>query len=77
MSMSKADGLKEEISWLKVLCGVLMAGLASLLGWLAQNYATSNRVIVAAALGCALGLIGLFVISVLRMHRCIRKLEAP
>ena len=74
--MSKADGLKEEISWLKVLCGVLMAGLASLLGWLAQNYATANPVIVAAALGCALGLFGFIVASAARIYRCIRKLEA-
>jgi hypothetical protein len=74
--MSKADGLKEEISWLKVFCGVLMALLASLAGWLAQNYATANRVIVAAALGCALGLVGFIVASVVRIYRCIRKLES-
>jgi hypothetical protein len=76
MAMSKTDGLKEEISWLKVLCGLLMAGLASLLGWLAQNYATANRVIVAAALGCVLWLLGFIVASVVRIYRCIRKLEA-
>ena len=41
--MAKVDRLKEEIGWLKVVFGVLVALDASLLGWLAQNYASTSR----------------------------------
>lgn len=37
--MSKADKLKEEIGWLKVVFGILVATDISLVAWLAQNYA--------------------------------------
>ena len=36
--MSKADKLKEEIGWLKVIFAILVAIDISLVGWLAQNY---------------------------------------
>ena len=36
--MSKADRLKEEIGWLKVVFTILIAIDISLVGWLAQNY---------------------------------------
>ena len=36
--MSKAEKLKEEIGWLKVVFGILVATDISLLAWLAQNY---------------------------------------
>lgn len=36
--MSKADRLKEEIGWLKVVFAILIAIDVSLVGWLAQNY---------------------------------------
>lgn len=41
--MAKIDRLKEEIGWLKVVFGFLVAIDASLLAWLAQNYATATR----------------------------------
>lgn len=44
--MAKIDRLKEEIGWLKVVFGILVAIDASLLGWLAQNYATASRLLV-------------------------------
>ena len=44
--MAKIDRLKEEYGWLKVVFGVLVAIDASLLGWLAQNYATASRLLV-------------------------------
>jgi hypothetical protein len=46
--IAKIDRLKEEIGWLKVVFGVLVAIDASLLGWLAQNYATASRLLVLA-----------------------------
>lgn len=36
--MSKVDKLKEEIGWLKVVFGILVATDISLVAWLAQNY---------------------------------------
>ena len=36
--MSKADKLKEEIGWLKVVFAVLVAVDISLVGWPAQSY---------------------------------------
>ena len=36
--MSKADKLKEEIGWLKIVFAILVAIDISLVGWLAQNY---------------------------------------
>jgi hypothetical protein len=46
--MAKIDKLKEEIGWLKVVFGVLVAIDATLLGWLAQNYASAGRLLVVA-----------------------------
>jgi len=40
--MSKTDKLKEEIGWLKVVFGILMATDISLVAWIAQNYASTN-----------------------------------
>ncbi len=40
--MSKTDKLKEEIGWLKVIFGILVATDISLLAWLAQNYSSTN-----------------------------------
>jgi 4-hydroxybenzoate polyprenyltransferase len=40
--MSKADKLKEEIGWLKVMFGILVATDISLVAWLAQNYSTAS-----------------------------------
>jgi len=36
--MSKAEKLKEEIGWLKVIFAILMATDISLVAWLVQNY---------------------------------------
>jgi hypothetical protein len=51
--MAKIDRLKEEVGWLKVVFGVLVAIDVSVLGWLAQNYPTASRLLVlgATALG--------------------------
>ena len=44
--MAKIDRLKEEIGWLKLVFGILVAIDVSLVGWLAQNYASASRVLV-------------------------------
>ena len=47
--MAKVDRIKEEIGWLKLVFGVLVAIDVSLVGWLAQHYATASRALVLAA----------------------------
>jgi len=48
--MSKIDEVKENIGWLKVVFGLLAAIDVSLLGWLAQNYNATSKLIVIATL---------------------------
>ncbi len=56
--MSKADRLKEEIGWLKLVFGALIAVDVSLVAWLAQNYATADRMLVLGGLVATLILTG-------------------
>lgn len=52
--MPKADRIKEEIGWLKVVFAVCVALDASLVAWLAQNYDTARPLIVATGFVAAL-----------------------
>jgi hypothetical protein len=49
--MSKTDRLKEEIGWLKVVFGILVATDISLIAWMAQNY---NQAAVFLLLACTM-----------------------
>ena len=40
--MPKLDKLKEELGWLKVVCGIFIATNLSLIAWLAQKYTTQG-----------------------------------
>lgn len=73
--MSKADRLKEEIGWLKVAFAIAVALDASLVAWLAQNYATASVVIVGAALVAALVLASVVVLINRRAYRRLEELE--
>jgi len=42
--MSKTDRIKEEIGWLKVVFGILVATDISLVAWLAQNFISASRI---------------------------------
>ena len=64
-TMARVDRLREEIGWLKVVFGVLIAIDASLLGWLGQNYATGSRVAVVVGTAAAIGV----TLAVARVHR--------
>ena len=63
--MSRADRIKEEVGWFKVTFAICIALDASLIGWLAQNYA--NAGIVTIVVGVA-GVIGLS-LAIYRAHR--------
>ena len=73
--MAKIDQLKEEIGWLKLVFGIMVAIDASLVGWLAQNYATTNWVLVAAGvLATAVVTLGVVRVNRIAYHR-MRELE--
>jgi len=73
--MSKADGIKEELGWLKVVFGVLVAVDVSLVAWVAQNFASPNRVLVWGAI-FAVAVVTAGVVWINRLaYRRIRELE--
>jgi hypothetical protein len=63
--MAKIDRLKEEIGWLKLVFGLLVAIDVSLVGWLAQNYANANRALV---VGCVIAT-AVVTLGVVRINR--------
>ncbi len=73
--MAKIDRLKEEIGWLKLVFGLLIAIDVSLVGWLAQNYASSSwALVVAGVIATAVVTLGVVRINRIAYHR-IRELE--
>jgi hypothetical protein len=73
--MSRADRLKEEIGWLKLLVAALIAVEASLIAWLAQHYMTASRIVVFLGGLLALLIAGFGVRLNRRAYRLIEKLE--
>lgn len=73
--MSKIDGIKEEIGWLKVVFGVFAAIDVSLVGWIAQNFSTATNPSVVAATIAVL-VVTLIMVLVNRLaYRRIREME--
>jgi drug/metabolite transporter (DMT)-like permease len=75
MYMSRADRLKEEIGWLKVAFGIAVALDASVVAWLAQNYATASPIIVGAGFIAVLGFAVMIVLINRWAYRRIEELE--
>jgi hypothetical protein len=73
--MTKPDRLKEEIGWLKVLCGLGVAFETSLIAWLVQNYAVASRSLAVVAVCCVLVAVVGIVLLVVRLYRCLKTLE--
>ncbi len=73
--MAKIDRLKEEIGWLKLVFGILVAIDASLVGWLAQSYASANPVLlVGGVIATAVVTLGVVRINRIAYHR-MKELE--
>lgn len=70
--MASIDRLKEEIGWLKVPFGLLLVVDASLLGWLAQSYATANPALMFAA---GIAIIGVSISILLINRRVYRRID--
>ena len=73
--MSRVDRIKEEIGWLKLVFGVLVVVDVSLLGWLAQNYASANSILLVAGLLATIVLTGAIVWVNRAAYRRIEELE--
>jgi len=56
--MSKSDRIKEEIGWLKVVFGILVATDISLIAWLAQNFGSASRIQVLVSLAAVVAVTG-------------------
>ena len=73
--MAKIDRLKEEIGWLKLVFGILVAIDVSLVGWLAQNYASANRfLLLSGVIATAVVTFGVVRINRVAYHR-MKELE--
>jgi drug/metabolite transporter (DMT)-like permease len=73
--LSRADRLKEEIGWPKVAFGIAVALDASVVAWLAQNYATASPIIVGAGFIAVLGFAVMIVLINRWAYRRIEELE--
>ena len=73
--MSKAERIKEEVGWFKLVFAGFLATDISLVAWLAQNYKTADAVLlVLASVGVVL--VTFIVIAVNRAaFRRMKKLE--
>ena len=73
--MSKADSVKEEIGFLKLVFTVLVALDASLVAWISQNFRTGHVVLLIGALVGVL-LFTVAVVWITRLaYRRFRQLE--
>lgn len=70
--MSKTDKLKEEIGWLKVVFGILVATDISLIAWLAQSHAKANVLLLIL---CGFAVIVITVIVIWVNHAAYRKID--
>jgi len=73
--MPKIDGLKEELSWLKIVFGIAVAIDVSLVGWVAQNFGRAQPIIVVFALLGVFTVTGFIVWINHLAYRRIRELE--
>ena len=73
--MSKADRLKEELGWLKLLWGAFLAVDVSVIAWLAQNYRRAEIVIVLGALVAIVSLTAGLVFITRRAYQRLEQLE--
>lgn len=56
--MSRNERIKEELGWLKVIFGVLVAMGASIVAWLAQHYSTATPALLVITLLVLVCLVG-------------------
>ena len=62
--MSKSEKIKEQIGWLKVVFGLLVATTVSLIGWMANNYDKASSLMIISSV-C---LVGIFVYGIVQVN---------
>ncbi len=63
--MSRNEKIKEQIGWLKVVFGLLVATVISLIGWMATHYHDAEPTIMIVAMVVVLSLVyGIAVVNV-------------
>ena len=73
--MARAERIKEELGWLKVVFAVAVALDASVVGWLVQNYDTTSTFLFIAGIVAAV-VLALAVAYVNRLaYRHLEELE--
>lgn len=72
--MAEIDKLKEEIGWLKVVFGLLIAIDVSLVGWAAQNVFKAQALVPLFALAIVMLLLVTWVIILIN-HRAYKKIK--
>jgi len=73
--VARVDRVKEEIGWLKLVFGVLVAVDASLIAWLAQNHNRADTSLVIAGFLATVVLTSVVVWVTRTVHRRIEELE--
>lgn len=73
--MPKIDRIKEEIGWLKVAFGVAAVLDASVIAWLAQNYAATTIVMVIGGFFAAIAIAVFIVLLHRRVYSRLEELE--
>ena len=73
--MARIDKIREEIGWLKLVFGVLVAIDVSLIAWLAQNHLRAAPILLAAGAFSALMLTGVIISTVRTIYHLIDELE--
>lgn len=73
--MSKAERIKEELGWLKVVFAVLAAIDASLVAWLAQNFVVAGGALLITGLILVAVLTGAIIWTNRVVYRRLEQLE--
>jgi hypothetical protein len=73
--VARFDRIKEEIGWLKLVFGVLVAVDVSLIAWLAQNHVYADANLVLAGFFATVILSGVIIWVARTVHRRIEELE--
>jgi hypothetical protein len=73
--MSQAERIKEELGWFKVVFAVLAAIDASLVAWLAQNFAVAGTALLLAGLVLVAVLTGAIIWTNRVVYRRLEQLE--
>lgn len=74
-AMPQNERIKEELGWLKVVFGLMVAIDASLVAWLAQNFDTTKPVLMSLCIVLVTGFTAVLIWLNRVVYRRLRQLE--